>query len=135
VGGGEVGGGDVGGGDVAGGDVGGGGGGGGGLVAVVTGRVDGVVRLRRVDGDVVPVVAGGALGAGAGARTAGAPVVVVVVEEVVVEDGAGRSTLTALTCVEAAGSVAVTRQATTATSATAVSTSSPFRKRSSGASR
>jgi hypothetical protein len=130
---------------VVGGDVGGGGGGdvGGGEVAggaagvTLTGGTGTKVfvrLLRLVLGDVARVV--GAVGAGAGATAAGAAVVVLVVlEVVVVEDGAGRSTLTARTWVDAAGSVAVIRQATTATSATAVRTSSPFRKRSSGASR
>jgi hypothetical protein len=59
--------------------------------------------------------------------------VVVEVEVVlVVDDAAVRSTVTARTCVDEAGSDAVMRQATTATSATAVSTSSPLRNRSSG---
>jgi hypothetical protein len=133
-------------GGVVGGEVGGGGGGGGGadggaaggLVAATTGAEGAAAGARR---RVVLVlrraVVGGGAGAGAGAGAtavaAGAEVVVVVeVDEVEVGSGAGRSTLTARTRVDPAGSEAVTRHPTTANRATAVRTRRPLRNRSSG---
>jgi hypothetical protein len=132
--GGLVGGGVVGGGDVWGGAV------TGGLVAGVrpgTSRaafVLGVDALRR-RAVVVAVVAGGAVGAGgattgAGATTGGAVVVVVVVLDVVVV--VELTTLSARTSLASVRSAAPIFQTTTTTSATAVSSSRPFSKRSSG---
>jgi hypothetical protein len=129
------------GGVVGGGDVGGGGGGGGdvagGFVAATTGAGGEAVGARRrgvsvLGRAVVGVEACPGAGAGATAVAAGADVVVVELDEVDVGSGAGRSTLSAFTRVVPAGSEAVTRQPTTATSAMAVRTSRPFRKRSSG---